>query len=117
MPLEITECQENQVTILICNGEIKVFYDAKILREKLRCLIISGRNKIVIDMTRTTRFEVSGIREILDPILKIRDDGGDIKLLSPNKRVVKKLEKLRLDRTFEIFNGKRGRQKAIASFS
>ncbi|MGD8375719.1 MAG: STAS domain-containing protein [Acidobacteriota bacterium] len=84
------------------------------LSETLTALLDGGFNQIVLDLSLVTFIDSAGLGELVASKKRTAERGGDIKLLSPARRVHELLAMTLLTRVFEIY---RSEDDAIASFN
>ena len=113
MSLHITTEEVGDVVVVICKGNITENWESIILRKVLVRLTREDRFKIVLNLKNVSRINCVGIHEILDPIIEVRENKGDIKLLWLHTEVRSKFKGLMLHKMFEIF---RTKKKALKSF-
>lgn len=78
-----------------------------------RC-IAQGRPNLVLDLARCTSMDSRGLGIIVACYRSCRNAGGDLKLLGPfTKFIRRKLELTKLDTVFELFESE---TKAVQSF-
>jgi len=73
------------------------------LSETLRGLVEQGCFRIVLDLGQVRFLDSAGIGELVAWNKRLREKGGDIRLLRPTERVRNVLELTSLTRVFRIF--------------
>jgi anti-sigma B factor antagonist len=106
--------ERKNVVIIQLDGEMVGGPDAALLSEKLRDLIESGQNKIIVDMAMVDWMNSSGLGILIGGLTTVRNSGGDLRLLHLAKKLEELLRITKLQRVFEIFNDE---GQAVASFS
>lgn len=112
--MNFTAKERDNVVILTLEGEMVGGPDATLLTEKLRDLINSNKNKIVVDLNQVNYMNSSGLGILIAGLTTVRNSGGDLKLLHLAKRLVDLIKITKMDRVFAIFDDE---DKAIDSFS
>lgn len=112
--MNFTAKERENVVILTLEGEMVGGPDATLLTEKLRDLINSNKNKIVVDLNQVNYMNSSGLGILIAGLTTVRNSGGDLKLLHLAKRLVDLIKITKMDRVFAIFDDE---DKAIDSFS
>jgi len=72
------------------------------LGDTVRDLTQKGQKKILVNLTDVTYIDSSGIGQLVGAMTTTRNQGGDLKLLRPNPRVLDLLKITRLDGIFDI---------------
>jgi anti-sigma B factor antagonist len=85
-----------------------------LLRDLVADLMAQGRNQVVVNLSRVTQVDTSGLKELLAAHLAITRLGGHLRLANPTKRIRDLLGITRLNTLFEIFDTE---QAAVASFA
>jgi len=112
--MNFTAKERENVVILTLEGEMVGGPDATLLTEKLRDLINSNKNKIVVNLNQVNYMNSSGLGILIAGLTTVRNSGGDLKLLHLAKRLVDLIKITKMDRVFAIFDDE---DKAIDSFS
>ena len=103
MDFRIDENKLNdQVAVLNLSGSLTAL-TAPLLREKLNELLAENQTQIILDFTKVSFLDSSGLAVIVAGLKGAREQGGWLKLagLSPQVRSI--FEVTRLDRVFEIY--------------
>jgi anti-sigma B factor antagonist len=72
------------------------------LREIVRELVEKGNNKILLNLHDVGYVDSSGVGELVKTYTTVRNQGGQLKLLNPSKRVSDLLQMTRLASVFDI---------------
>ena len=114
MSLEISSQEASVVTILYLRGRATIGGgESEFLSSYLKKLLASGVRKLVMDLKELTQVDSSGVGIIVGTCVSLRRQGGDLKLLNPNNKVVNVLTVFRLLDAIETFEDK---AQALASF-
>ena len=89
MNLNITEeLRENNVSILKLEGEVDI-YTSPLLKEKIETLIKAKRPFIVLDLKGLSYMDSTGLGIMLAELMRVRNNGGNMVLVSPQKIIQK----------------------------
>lgn len=89
MDLNITEeLRENNVSILKLEGEMDV-YTSPLFKEKIETLIKAKRPFIVLDLKGLSYMDSTGLGIMLAELMRVRNNGGNMVLVSPQKIIQK----------------------------
>src|SRR5712692_7339696 len=100
------------VFILRCDGRIVFGDEGAVLRERVINLL-SGTPKIVVNLNGVDYIDSGGFGILVGLFISAKKRGGDLKLVSPNKRVTEVLRHTKLDTIFKVY-GKD--DEAVAAF-
>ena len=113
MGLRISIRESGDVTILDLRGTLTIDGESKLLSIRLKELVANGVRKLLLNLADLTKVDSSGVRVIVETYASLRDQGGDLKLLCPCRRV---LEVLRVMHVLEIILSFDDESQALASF-
>ncbi len=99
--LSITRADHGEQTVVHLGGEIDV-YTAPLVREKLDEQIQSGRTQLVVDLTDVTFLDSTGLGVLVGRLKLARTQGGSMRLVGTDDRVLKVFSITGLDKVFEI---------------
>jgi anti-sigma B factor antagonist len=102
------------VTILSVHGDIVGDDSRRRLVDRVRSLLVDGRNRIVLDLAAVRHVDSRGLGELIEIYEAARELGGEVKLLGVNGRVSELLVITKLVSVFECFDS---REAALASFA
>ena len=102
------------VVVVDVSGRITVGEGNIMLREVVRQLVEAGHKKIAMNLHAVGYLDSSGLGELVKAYTTVRNQGGQLKLVSPSKRVQDLLEITTLSRVFSI---EADEASAIQSFS
>jgi anti-sigma B factor antagonist len=94
--------QTGDITIVDVSGRITLGEGNVMLREIVRELIEHGNNKILLNLHDVGYVDSSGMGELVKTYTTVRNQGGQLKLLNPSKRVSDLLTMTRLAGVFDI---------------
>jgi len=107
------------VTILDLDGRISLTdslwaASGKALGQVIRELVKNGERKILLNVKNVSYIDSSGIGELMGALTSVQRQGGQLKLMNPNPRIVDLLQITRLNTLFDIKNDE---NSAVQSFS
>ena len=94
--------QTGDVAIVDVSGRITLGEGNVMLREVVRELVEKGNNKILLNLHDVGYVDSSGVGELVKTYTTVRNQGGQLKLLNPSKRVSDLLQMTRLASVFDI---------------
>src|SRR5882762_2141217 len=113
MALDIQQREREGVTILDMKGRITVGPEATALREKMAALAAAGTSNTVLNLQHVDYIDSTGLGALVIVATSMRKNGGNLKLLSLNRRNIELLVMTKLATVFEIFNDE---QDAVNSY-
>jgi anti-sigma B factor antagonist len=99
--LSITRADHGERVVMHLGGEIDV-YTAPLVREKLDEQILSGRTDLVIDLSKVSFLDSTGLGVLVGRLKLTRSRGGHLRLAGADDRVLKVFSITGLDKVFEI---------------
>jgi anti-sigma B factor antagonist len=90
------------VSVLDVSGRITIGEGSSGLREAVHALLEQGARKILLNLHEVGYIDSSGIGELVRTYTSIRSHGGQVRLVSPSKRVSDLLQMTKLSAVFEI---------------
>lgn len=103
MNLNITEeLRKNNISILKLEGEVDV-YTSPLLKEKIETLIKAKRPFIVLDLKGLSYMDSTGLGIMLAELMRVRNNGGNMVLVSPQKIIQKILRITNTDVYLKIY--------------
>jgi anti-sigma B factor antagonist len=94
--------QVEGVTVLDISGRITLGEGNIMLREIIGDLLAKGNKKILLDLGEVEYVDSAGIGELVRSFSTIRNQGGQMKLVNPHKKVQHLLEATNLHKVFDI---------------
>ena len=110
---KITVRQSGEVTIFDCAGKLVTGEPSLALREAVREQLQKGNFKIIVNMATVTYVDVSGLRELVSSYTKMRNKGGDLKILFITSQF---RDMLRMTSMFSLFDTFECEEIVISSF-
>lgn len=93
--------------ILLGEGDVEI-------KQAVDDLVAQGHKHLLLNLARVPYVDSAGLGEIIRCFTSIRKNGGQLKLLSPNERLVDLLTITKLVNVFDWYNDE---SSALASFS
>jgi anti-sigma B factor antagonist len=94
--------QVGDITIVDEAGRITSGEGNLMLQEIVRELIEKGNNQIILDLHDVEYVDSSGLGELVEAYTTVCNEGGQLALLNPSKRVNDLLQLTRLAKVFDI---------------
>jgi len=114
--LSINQRNVSDVTILQLTGRLWIL-DLP-LRDLMNGLLAVGKRHFVVDLSGVDYIDSSGLGQLISIWTSIRNKGGYMTVLNPNKRVHRLFDITRLHTIFEIFESEPDAiQKATKGFA
>jgi anti-sigma B factor antagonist len=113
MSFQATRREADGVTIFDLNGRVTLGDGSQTLRELIQKELDSGHKKIILNLAGVAYMDSTGLGELVSGYRHVKGLGGELKLLSLNKKVSDVLQITRLYSIFEIHNEE---SRAVASF-
>jgi anti-sigma B factor antagonist len=93
---------KEQPNVLPLEGEIDLHVSPEVA-ESLRTMIAKKPKVVVVDLTKVTYFDSSGLAVLIGGMQKVQEYGGQFALAGVQESVQHILEIARLDQVFQIF--------------
>ena len=100
--LALSTTAQGERTIVHVGGEIDV-YTAPVLRRRLDEPIHGGCRDLVVDLSRVTFLDSTGLGVLVGRLKLIRSQGGRMRFVGATDRVLKVFTITGLDRVLEMF--------------
>jgi anti-anti-sigma factor len=112
--LQFSTREAADVTILdLCGRATIDGGESELLGGYLKKLVASGVRKLLLNLANLTQVDSSGVSIIVGTYVSLKRQGGDLKLLSPEDRVLEVLTVLRLLKVIPSFEDE---AQALTSF-
>jgi anti-sigma B factor antagonist len=111
--MKVSSRQVNGVTIVDLSGRITLGEGSSVLRDTVRELLRKGQKQILLNMAEVSYIDSSGIGELVSAYTSIRNQSGDLKLLSLTKKVH---DLLQITKLYTVFDIKDDEAAAVAAF-
>jgi anti-sigma B factor antagonist len=102
------------VTVIDVAGQIKLGAGAVSLRATLHDLVARDQKNILVNLRDVNYIDSSGIGELVAGFTRVRDKGGQLKLLNLTQRVK---DLLRITKLYTVFDVHDDETRAVQSFS
>ena len=110
--MNITEQDQNGITVFVLEGRIDTEGSVD-LDMTLQAAVSAGKYKMVLDMAQVSYISSAGLRTLADVVTKNKENGGDLKLVAVNRRVLRVLRIIGFDRFFSLHDTV---EEAVADF-
>jgi anti-anti-sigma factor len=110
--MDIRERQESGVTVFALEGRVDT-QGAVDMDIALEAAVSEGKYKMVLEMAEVNYISSAGLRTLADVVTKNRENGGDLKLVALNRRVLRVLRIIGFDRFFSLYDTV---EEAVADF-
>ncbi len=102
MDLTLSTTAQGERTIVHVGGEIDV-YTAPVLRRRLDEPIHRGCRDLVVDLSRVTFLDSTGLGVLVGRLKLVRSQGGRMRIVGATDRVLKVFTITGLDRVLEMY--------------
>jgi anti-sigma B factor antagonist len=100
--MQTTSRHMGDIVIVDVSGRITLGEGNVILRDVIRELLQAGHQKILLNLHEVGYIDSSGLGELVKTYTSVRNQGGELKLVSLSKRVHDLLQMTRLAAVFDI---------------
>jgi len=114
MALIMTERELNGITVVDMKGEIVLGEESNAFREKIKGLLMAGKNKIVLNVTNISYIDSSGVGVLVACFNSARSHDAALKLANVWSRFHEVLQMTRLLTVFDTYDSE---SAAIQSFT
>jgi anti-anti-sigma factor len=101
--MDIIERDESGVAVFVLDGRIDTA-GAVDMDLALQSAAADGKHKMVLDMAQVRYIGSAGLRTMADVLTKNKEAGGDLKLVSLNRKVQRVLRIIGFDKFFSIYD-------------
>jgi anti-sigma B factor antagonist len=101
--MDITERVENGIIVFVLEGRIDT-QGAVDLDLALQAAVSEGQYKMVLDMAEVRYICSAGLRTLADVFTKNREQGGDLKLVALNPKVLRVFRIIGFDKFFSVYD-------------
>lgn len=102
--MEVKLSHLNGVIVLTLIGEVITHDDQLIATDIVTDRLKLGERKFVFDIAEMPLITSVGIAMLVASYVKIHREGGEMKLVTPRRRVVEIIEMMKLDRIFSTYS-------------
>jgi len=111
--MNITIRKQNDVTILCPEGKITLGDGDQELGEAVRQALEEGARKMIINFTKVTYLDSSGVGELVGCYTSIKNRGGELRICGMNNRIFGLIKMTSLHSVFEV---KDSEEESLAGF-
>ena len=111
--MKLSSRVDGDVTILDVEGKILLGDGDVEIKQAIDDLLREGRKKFLLNIAKVPYIDSAGLGQIIRCCTAIRKEGGTLKLLSPNPRIIDLLTVTKLVNVFDWYNEETG---ALSSF-
>jgi anti-anti-sigma factor len=101
--MEIFERDENGITVFVLEGRIDT-EGAVDMDLALQAAVSESKHKMVLDMAKVRYIGSAGLRTMADVLTTNKEEGGDLKLVAVNRKVLRVLRIIGFDKFFSIYD-------------
>lgn len=102
IPMQTSIRTIEDVAIVTVAGRITLGDGCSALRETIRTIMDQGTKKILLNLYDVGYIDSSGLGELVGSYSSVRNQGGQVKLVNPSKRVKELLQMTRLSMVFDV---------------
>lgn len=92
-----TEVTSSGATVVVATGPL-IFPDVNGLRQQLISLAEAGANRVVVDLSRVTTIDSTGVGALVSGLKAARAHSGDLRLAGASTAITSMLNIMRLDK-------------------
>ncbi len=112
--MEIRQKKMASATVLEMQGDIIGAAESSLLIDLLHDLLESGQKHVVLDLTRVSWMNSSGLGTLINSLQIMRQNGGDLKLCGISEKIKTLFSVTKLQSVFDIHPSV---EEAVASFT
>jgi anti-sigma B factor antagonist len=113
MSLKASSREIDGVIVIDLDGRITLGDGSALLRDLIRENLTKGHTKLLLNLAAISYLDSTGLGELVSGYRLVKSNGGELKLLSLNKKVSDLLQVTKLYAVFDIHNDE---SQAVASF-
>ncbi len=112
--MKLSSRKVRNVVILDIEGKILLGEGDAEIKQAMDDLLSQGEKNVVLNLAKVPYIDSAGLGEIIRSFTAMRKSGGNLKLLSPNQRLIDLLSITKLVNVFDWYGDE---ASAVASFS
>ena len=112
--MKLSSRKVRNVVILDIEGKVLLGEGDAEIKQAMDDLLSRGEKNVVLNLAKVPYIDSAGLGEIIRSFTAMRKSGGNLKLLSPNQRLIDLLSITRLVNVFDWYGDE---ASALASFS
>jgi anti-sigma B factor antagonist len=111
--MTVSERTVGGVTILDVTGQVTLNDGADQIRDKVKAVLQDGRRQVLINLAQVSYVDSAGLGELVQAYSTVKKQQGQLKLLSPTKRLKDLLVITKLATVFDSYDDE---SAALASY-
>ena len=111
--MTVSERTVGGVTILDVTGQVTLNDGADQIRDKVKAILQEGKRQVLINLAQVSYMDSAGLGELVQAYSTVSKQKGQLKLLSPTKRLKDLLVITKLATVFDSFDDE---SAALASY-
>jgi anti-sigma B factor antagonist len=111
--MQITHRNHQGVTILYPEGKITLGDGDQELGEAVRTVLEEGGRRIIINFSKVSYLDSSGVGELVGCYTSVKNKGGDLRICGMNTRIFTLIKMTSLHSVFEV---KETEEESLAGF-
>lgn len=111
--MNVSERSVGGVTILDVTGQVTLNDGADQIRDKVKAILQEGKRQVLINLAQVSYMDSAGLGELVQAYSTVSKQKGQLKLLSPTKRLKDLLVITKLATVFDSFDDEAA---ALASY-
>lgn len=113
--MEIERIEENDVTIVVVKGVIKLGESAKTFSGFLGQVLAEGTNPVLVDLEGIDHVDSTGLGELVGYLQRFEEQGRRLAFINPARRLRKLFALTRLDEIVPIYDDRAQAVIAVSS--
>lgn len=113
MSLKLLQRIVGDVVVLDLDGRITLGEGSVVLRDTIKELLAQGKRKILLNLSEVNYIDSSGNGELTVALMRVRNQGGVIKILNPTKKI---RDLLQITKMYTLWDVRDGEAAALRSF-
>jgi anti-sigma B factor antagonist len=105
--------QVGEIAVVDFSGKITLGEGSSLVRQMVQDLVRNGQGKILLNLGDVDYIDSAGIGELVNAYTRVRDAGGELKLVNLTRRVH---DILQIARLFTVFDVQSSEPSALSSF-
>ena len=102
-----------EIAVVDFSGKITLGEGSSLVRQMVQDLVRNGQGKILLNLGDVDYIDSAGIGELVNAYTRVRDAGGELKLVNLTRRVH---DILQIARLFTVFDVQSSEPSALSSF-
>jgi anti-sigma B factor antagonist len=112
--MKISVRKIKDIVIIDLEGKVVLGEGDVEIKQAIDGLLQKGANNVLLNLAKVAYVDSAGLGEIIRCFTALRRNGGNLKLLSPNQRVVDLLNITKLLNVFDIYDNEASAIKSYA---